>query len=363
MRRQAEEDILRKRLEIQDVFAKMKIRNTRRAAMRDTRVDLTLNKSATADAETVAGEQATAAEASLRASDTPWVDALDNTDETFQILYMTEALEATDQSRCAQRCTSCVYYHRNDRNSKYSLSYYLSHLSSERHQECRPIAHLEPETCNYLQRIARQETPENSKVTGLAMITALAALTPVINPTDLDSCVASLLEVSTSDCPHRLYQLVIRHRLLQSGAAYLELSILDIITQYTYLPNTPYTNGLHIGPTFNYYAITERPLLSSFVHRNPRNAKEDAVNFCAQIILLNHQMNQVQWEAVDLPAAKETKVLLQMLICDILTRKGNQPTDPTKIDPNVPKERRGDIVRYFSGRTERHLWLHNSWGT
>ena len=45
--------------------------------MHDTRVDSTLTRSATADAEITAGEHTPAAEASLRASDSPWMDTLD----------------------------------------------------------------------------------------------------------------------------------------------------------------------------------------------------------------------------------------------------------------------------------------------
>jgi hypothetical protein len=40
-------------------------------------VDSTLTRSATADAEITAGEHTPAAEASLRASDSPWMDTLD----------------------------------------------------------------------------------------------------------------------------------------------------------------------------------------------------------------------------------------------------------------------------------------------
>jgi hypothetical protein len=40
-------------------------------------VDSTLTRSATADAEITAGEHTSAAEASLRASDSPWMDILD----------------------------------------------------------------------------------------------------------------------------------------------------------------------------------------------------------------------------------------------------------------------------------------------
>ena len=73
------EDVLEKRRELQDIFGlkPAKVRNTRRAAVHDTRVDSTLTRSATADAEITAGEHTPAAEASLRASDSPWMDTLD----------------------------------------------------------------------------------------------------------------------------------------------------------------------------------------------------------------------------------------------------------------------------------------------
>ncbi len=52
-----------------------------------------------------------------------------------------------------------------------------------------------------------------------------------------------------------------------------------------------------------------------------------------------------------------------MLIYDLLTRKGKQPNPESAADQSIKPEKRGEIIRCFSGRAERHIWLHNSWGT
>jgi hypothetical protein len=276
---------------------------------------------------------------------------------------MEEALEATDRSKCAQRCITCTQHYGNNRNSRFSLKYYLAHLNSDKHRRCEPTQEIKPGTCDYLQRLTRQETTENRTATGLAMITTLAALLPTINVTDMKSCTLNIPNVRDEETDHRLYQLIVKDRLLATNAAMLGES-LEVVIQYIHhIDKAGTTNDLSIGPAFNSLAITSRPLLSTFVHRNPQNRKEDEINFCAQVIILKQQMDQIRWEEIAVPQANETKTLLQMLIYDLLTRKGKQPNPESAADQSIKPEKRGEIIRCFSGRAERHIWLHNSWGT
>ena len=357
--KQAAEDVLEKGRELEKTFGKLKIVQRRPAPRRwgDTPTAYPL---ADTDAETPQSENQGDAETSLTASDTPLDDAQIHHPQGA-LLYMTEALEITDKARCAQRCNTCAQHYMNDRNSKFSLNYYLAHLNSDKHRGTNPTLEIQPETGDYLQRLAKQETEENRTATGLAMITALTGLLPIIDTADMRSCTLHLSVVGEEE--NDLYQLVLRDRLLQTEAIVLGGAILGLVTKYIHQAEMKASYSLNIGPSFNGLAITTRPLISSFVHKNPRNTKEDETNFCAQVILMKHQVDQIQWETIAVPQAKETKTLLQMLIYDILTRKGKQPSPPASADPSLEAEKRGEINRRFMGRAERHLWLHNTWGT
>ena len=95
-------------------------------------------------------------------------------------------------------------------------------------------------------------------------------------------------------------------------------------------------HDLTVGPSFNGLAITARPLISSFVHRNLRNAKEDDISFCAQVILMKHQADQMQWDTIAVPQAKETRNLLQMLIYE--ERETTRPSFGRRSEPRTRKK-------------------------
>jgi hypothetical protein len=361
---QAAEDVLEKGRRLSAIFGKIKIRQGKMSQLTtrsDTPTEREPHDPQRTDAEASRYMDRGDAEASLLVSDTPSSSA-HKYDEAETLLYMKEALEATDRSKCAQRCITCIQHYVNDRNSKFSLSYYLTHMNSDKHRGCQPTQEIRSETCDYL-RLTREETAENRIATGLAMITTLAALLPTINAADMRSCTSNIPNVRDEEKDHRLYQLIVKDRLLATKAAVLG-EALEVVTHYIHhTEKVSHINDLNIGPAFNSLGITSRPLLSTFVHRNPRNTKEDEINFCAQVIILKHQVDQMRWEEIDVPQANETKTLLQMLIYDLLTQKGGQPNPESAADQSINPERREEIIHCFSGRAERQLWLHNSWGT